>query len=180
MPTAIEREAQAIKSEAKKILLIVVVISLAVYAFTGTAQVGQEQTGLIVRFGKVVRARGPGLHWGFPWPIDKVVLVPTGGSHSLDVSNFNMDPNQVKAQMEQLNKNIRFKAISYPARATLANPHLVTADLNIIHIKLKVIYRITEPELYYAVAGDASDMTQTDVQQIARAVVADSLIQAVA
>ena len=91
MPTAIQREAQAIKSEAKKILLIVVIISVIVYAFTGTAQVGQEQTGLVIRFGQIVQTRTHGLYWGLPWPIDKVVRIPTGQSHSLQVNDFNID-----------------------------------------------------------------------------------------
>ena len=80
MPTAIEREAQAIKSEAKKILMIVVIVSLLVYAFTGTAQVGEEQTGLVIRFGRVVHQRKPGLYLGWPWPVDRVVRIPTGPS----------------------------------------------------------------------------------------------------
>ena len=91
MPTAVEREAQAIKSEAKKILLIVVIISLVVYALTGTAQVGEQETGLVIRFGKITRTLKPGLHLGYPWPIDKVVRIPTAVSHSLEVKNFNLN-----------------------------------------------------------------------------------------
>ena len=65
MPTAIEREAQAIKSEAKKILLIVVIISLGVYAFSGTAQVALQETGLLIRLGKIdEKTLPPGLHLG--------------------------------------------------------------------------------------------------------------------
>ena len=181
MPTAIEREAQAIKSEAKKILLIVVIISLVVYAFTGTAQVGQEQTGLVVRFGKVVQERKPGLYWGYPWPIDKVVRIPTGGAHSLEVSNFDLAPEQVSAQLTQLRQNNRFKTLLDPVQLeALVNPYLVTADMNVIHLDLKVVYQITDPEAYYRFAGDMPDMTQTNVQKIARNVIANALIQTIA
>ena len=103
MPTAVEREAQAIKSEAKKILLIVVIISVLIYAFSGTAQVGEEQTGLVIRFGTIAKTLKEGLYLGYPWPIDKVVRIPTGVSHDLDVKNFNLDPKLLrKMKIRQL------------------------------------------------------------------------------
>ena len=117
MPTAIEREAQAIKSEAKKILLIVVIISLVVYVLTGTTQVGLEQTGLVIRFGRIVKTLKPGLYWGYPWPVDKVVRIPTGVSHSLEVKNFNLDPQQVSQQKAQLRQSNRFEQLSDTSRS---------------------------------------------------------------
>jgi len=180
MPTAIQREAQAIKSEAKKILLIVVIISLLVYAFTGTAQISQEQTGLVIRFGRVVQTREDGLYWGLPWPIDRVVRIPTGVSHSLQVKDFNLDPQDVSSQQTRLRQNMRFKTLLPNAISALANPHLVTGDMNVIHLDMQVVYRITEPEKYYKAAGDASNMAETNVQKITRRVLANALIQAVA
>ena len=180
MPTAIQREAQAIKSEARKILLIVVIISLVVYAFTGTAQVSQEQTGLVVRLGKVRQKRDPGLYWGLPWPIDRVVRIPTGVAHSLQVKDFNLDPDEVSARQADLRQNPRFKTLPPAALSALANPYLVTGDMNVIHLDMQVVYRITEPEDYYLAAGDFTEVTQTNVQQIARRVIANALIQTVA
>ncbi len=179
MPTAIEREAQAIKSEAKKILLIVVIISLVVYAFTGTAQVGQEQTGLVIRFGRIVKTLQPGLYWGYPWPIDKVVRIPTGVSHSLEVKNFNLDPQQVSDQKIQLRQHNRFDQLPSTSLSALTNPYLVTANLNVVHLDLVVVYSITDSEAYYLAAGDLPDVSQTNVQNIARKIIASALIQAV-
>lgn len=180
MPTAIEREAQAIKSEAKKILLIVVIISLLVYLLSGTRQIGQEQTGLVVRFGKVEKEKTEGLHWGYPWPIEKLVRIPTGASHSLEVSNFNLSPQLVSQRLTQLRQHERFKTLPRPAMAALVKPYLVTADLNVIHLDLNVLYQITDPEAYYYAAGDVPDMTQTRVQTIAQNVIANALIQTLA
>ena len=180
MPTAVEREAQAIKSEAKKILLIVVIISVIVYAFSGTRQVPQEQTGLILRFGRVVKTRTDGLHWGLPWPIDKVVLVPTGASHTLQVDQFRLDPETASARRADLLKNRRFKTLGLDTISGLVDPFLVTADMNVVHLNLKVVYQITDPQAYYEVAGDAPDMTDTRVQEIAQRVIAEALIRTVA
>ncbi|NIA07683.1 MAG: hypothetical protein GWP14_08655 [Actinobacteria bacterium] len=180
MPTAIQREAQAIKSEARKILLIVVIISLLIYAFTGTAQVSPEQTGLVIRFGRVVQTRKPGLYWGLPWPIDRVVRIPTGVSHSLEVKDFNLDPEHVSSQQAALRQNIRFRTLPPATLSALANPHLVTGDMNVIHLDMQVVYQITNPVDYYEAAGDVSNMSETNVQQIARRVLANALMQAVA
>lgn len=181
MPTAIEREAQAIKSEAKKILLIVVIISLVVYAFTGTVQVGEEETGMLIRFGRIVKELKPGLCWGFPWPIDNVVRIPTGVSHSLQVSSFNLDPEQVSAQMTELRQNNRrFKALPYSAQSALVDSHLATADLNVLHLDLQVVYTITDPVAYYLAAGHVRSISETNVQQIARGIIDNSLIRVIA
>jgi len=181
MPTAVEREAQAIKSEAKKILLIVVIVSLVIYAFTGTAQVKPEETGLVIRFGKVLpKTLTEGLYWGYPWPIDRVVRIPTGVSHSLVVNNFNLSPEKLSEGLTRLGQDQRFATLSRPTLSALVKPYLVTADLNVIHLDLTVVYRITEPEAYYRAAGDAPDMSQTRVQGIATNIIANSLIQTVA
>jgi membrane protease subunit HflK len=36
-----------------------------------------EETGIVQRFGKVVRSAGPGLHFKWPYGIETVRLVPT-------------------------------------------------------------------------------------------------------
>lgn len=181
MPTAIEREAQAIKSEAKKILLIVVIISLVVYSLTGTAQVAEQETGLLIRFGKIITPPlTPGLHLGYPWPIDKVVRIPTGAAHSLEVKNFNLDPQLISERMIELRQDSRFKELlAGTSHFALASPYLVTADLNVVHLDLDVVYKITDPEAYYLAAEDIQNISNTNVQDIARRITANALIQVV-
>lgn len=180
MATAIERETQAIKTEAKKILLIVLFIAILVYAFTGTAQIGQEETGLLIRFGKVVRPVESGLYWGYPWPIDEVVRIPTGATHTLNVNNFNLPPDVASAQTATLRQNKLYKALSVTAQSALANPHLMTGDLNIVHVELSVNYTIDNPEKYYLAAGEFEDISQTNVQKIARGIIANAIIRTLA
>ena len=180
MPTAIEREAQAIKSEAKKILLIVGIISLVVYSLTGTAQVALQETGLMIRFGKIVKTLPPGLHLGYPWPIDKVVRIPTGAAHSLKVKNFNLEPQLISERMTEIRQDPRFKELlARTSHFALASPYLVTADLNVLHLDLDVVYTITNPEAYYLAAEDVQGSSNTNVQDIARRIIANVLIQAV-
>ena len=180
MATAVERETQAIKNEARIILLIVLLVTLLAYGFTALTQVGQEETGLVIRLGRVSRTISPGLHWKFPWPIDRVVLIPTGVSHSLLVNNFNLPPEEASAQAAKLRENNRYRALESAAVAVLVSPHLVTGNLNVVHVEAQVKYNITNPEDYYRAAGDFEDVSQTNVQEITRKIVANTLIRTLA
>ena len=180
MATAVEREAQAIKNEARIILLIVLLVALLAYAFTALTQVGEEETGLVVRLGRVVKTIGPGLHRKYPWPIDRVVLIPTGVSHNLLVNNFNLPPEEASTQAAKLRENNRYRALGSAAVAVLVSPHLVTGNLNVVHVEAQVKYNIASPEDYYLAAGDFEDVSRTNVQEIARKIVANSLIRTLA
>lgn len=52
-----------------------VVVVVAVWSAWFTVQ--PEETGIVQRFGKVMRTAGPGLHFKLPYGIEKVRLVPT-------------------------------------------------------------------------------------------------------
>lgn len=180
MATAVEREAKAIRTEAKTILLIVLLVALVAYAFTALSQIGQEETGLVVRLGRVVKTISPGLHWKYPWPIDRVVRIPTGVSHSLEVKNFNLDAEEVSNEAARLREDNRYRGLGSTGISALASPHLVTGNLNVVHIEVQIKYTISDPEEYYLAAGDFEDIARTNVQEIARKTVANALIRTLA
>ncbi|WP_319577858.1 SPFH domain-containing protein [uncultured Desulfobacter sp.] len=56
---------------------VVVVVVLVVVLWTAWFTVQPEETAIVQRFGKVMRTAGPGLHFKFPYGIEKVRLLPT-------------------------------------------------------------------------------------------------------
>ena len=58
-----------------KILIGVVVALILLWTVWFTVQ--PEETGIVQRFGKVVRTAGPGLHFKLPFGIETVRTVPT-------------------------------------------------------------------------------------------------------
>ena len=56
--------------------LAALVVAL-IFLWSSWFTVQPEETGVVQRFGKVVRTAGPGLHFKWPYGIDTVRLVPT-------------------------------------------------------------------------------------------------------
>lgn len=52
-------------------------VAIALYLFSGVAQIRPEERAVVRRFGKVVAHPGPGLWIGFPYGIDRLDRVPT-------------------------------------------------------------------------------------------------------
>ncbi len=53
----------------------IVLVLLAIWAFTGLYQVDAAERALVMRFGKYVTTTQPGLRWHLPWPIETKQIV---------------------------------------------------------------------------------------------------------
>ena len=59
-------------------VLILVAVGVVVFVlWTAWFTVQPEETGIVQRFGKVMRTAGPGLHFKLPFGIETVRLLPT-------------------------------------------------------------------------------------------------------
>lgn len=59
------------------ILAILVAVAIVLSGLTLLYQVGPEEEGLVLRFGKHIKTAEPGLHIKLPFGIDRVIKVPT-------------------------------------------------------------------------------------------------------
>ena len=83
-------EALRVSFIALKIIMIVLVV---VFLASGFRMVESDEQALVLRFGKIrgvgeERLLGPGLHWVFPYPIDKIVKIPVAKKINLPVNSF--------------------------------------------------------------------------------------------
>lgn len=139
-----------------KILMVILVLALL---GSGIVVVGPQEKAVKFRFGKPVgegedALLGPGLHWAFPPPIDKVVRIPVGQVLTL---NSTIGWYQTSAIQEA--------AGAEPPPGETLNPategYVLTGDGNIIHVRGQVRYRISEPGLRYMFDFvSASDLVQ--------------------
>lgn len=60
-----------------KVGLIVAIVVALLFLSSSWFTVQPEETGIVQRFGKVVRTADPGLHFKWPYGVEKVRLVPT-------------------------------------------------------------------------------------------------------
>ena len=126
-----------------KILMAGLVV---VFFVSGFFTVGPQERAVILRFGKPVgegesALRGPGAHWAWPAPIDKVVKIPF-------------------SQVQEARSTIGWFAVTpeQEATRTLPEPHptldpahdsyVLTGDANIIHVRATLRYRITDPQRF--------------------------------
>jgi hypothetical protein len=104
--------------------LVGLVIAL-IFLWSSWFTVQPEETGVVQRFGQVVRTAGPGLHFKWPYGIDTVRLVPTArvlkeefGFRSLATT---------PSQRTQYTSNQAYKSESL----------MLTGDLNVIDVQRK-------------------------------------------
>jgi len=130
------------------------------YISTCFAQVKVQETGVVMRFGKVVRSHvEPGICIKFPWPADKLITVNTRSVQRMRVG-FGADPRAVE-EFERANApldQIKFGSFWIP--------YVLTGDKNILHIKVVVNYRISDASLYLFDVRNAEEILKLFAQNL--------------
>ncbi|MBI3881278.1 MAG: protease modulator HflK [Verrucomicrobia bacterium] len=124
-----------------KIVKLLMALLVVVFLGTGLFTVQPNEVAVVLRFGRPLGTGTeallkPGIHWAFPAPIDKVVLIPVGQSHKV-VSTagwFATTP-----ELEATGK----EPAPRPSLQPGADGYALTGDGNIIHVRATLNYRIT-------------------------------------
>jgi len=138
------------------------VILVVLYLSTAVAQVKVQETGILLRFGKIVRDRvDPGICIKWPWPIDRLETVKTRSIETLQ-AGFGSDPKEIGGGIRQFKRTGE-----KPAEGTLTVPYVITGDKNVLHLRVLVNYRINDPTTYrFRVADGAGLLTLLTQQTI--------------
>jgi membrane protease subunit HflK len=163
------------------ILKILMIIVLVAYCFSNWFNVDQQHVAVRLRFGRIVGQTPQqqvllpgGPHLAFPYPIDKVVQVPTTPT-TVDLDDqfwWSQPPGGDPAQVKQGPLN--------PAQ----DGSLVTADANIIHARWSVTYQIKsnsqdiDPQAVLAYIHNVGSEEAAD--RIARAAVEQGIVRTAA
>ncbi|MFC1729383.1 FtsH protease activity modulator HflK [candidate division KSB1 bacterium] len=132
------------------------------WLLSGIFFVGQQESGVIRRFGKFVREEGPGAHWHLPWPVETVV----------------------KPKVTELKRlEIGFRTVQQGTAASAAQYRpipveslMLTSDENIIDINVIVQYRISDAEKYLFNIRDQDQTIRNASEAAIRFVIGRSLI----
>jgi modulator of FtsH protease HflK len=127
-----------------------------------------EETGVVQRFGQVVRTAGPGLHFKWPFGIDTVRLVPTArvlkeefGFRSLATT---------PGQRTQYSGNQPMGNQAYKSESLM-----LTGDLNVIDVQWILQYRIEDPIRYLFHVRDTRQTIRDITEAVMRRVVGNRL-----
>jgi membrane protease subunit HflK len=126
------------------IIVKIAMVALVVIIFAaGFFTVGPSEKAIILRFGKpqgegLQMLLGAGLHWSLPYPIDEVVRIPTTENQSVrsTVGWYFTTPEAELSGTEQP---------PGPSLDPRMDGYAITADRNIVHIRVTVPYQITDP-----------------------------------
>jgi membrane protease subunit HflK len=140
------------------IVKVIMVLLVVVFFASGVFTVPSQERAIVLRFGKPVgsgekQLLGSGLHFGFPKPIDEVVRIPIGNVLTISSSAgwYQTTPEAEAANQE-------------PEPGGTLNPatdgYTITADGNIMHVRMKFQYRITDPLNYVLNFKNASNVVQ--------------------
>lgn len=113
------------------LFFIVILILVIIIGITGTFySIDTDEVGVVQRFGKYVASTNPGLHFKFPFGIDKVTPVKV---RRIETEEFGI--RTIKAG----------RKTTYSDRPFLEESLMLTGDLNILDVRWIVQYRIADP-----------------------------------
>jgi membrane protease subunit HflK len=137
------------------VLRIIAVVVLLVIASTTWFTIDPEEAGLVMRFGRFVRAEPSGLHLKLPYPIETVVKVPVE---------------------RQLKEEFGFRTEEAGVRTTYsieelsAESLMLTGDLNVAVVEWTAQFRVRDPYKYLFkvrnVRKTFRDMNETVMREV--------------
>ena len=126
-----------------KYFKLTVYFAAALIVLSGVYRVESSQTAVVLRFGKLLgnspeqQIKKPGLHFAFPFFIDKVIKIPVHTMQEIEVTTH------YKPQGSVISPDID------------KNGYVLTGDKNVILIKAKIKYQINDPVRYTLFISDA-------------------------
>ena len=145
------------------ILKIIMVVLIIIFLASGFRTVGPDEQALVLRFGKIrgigeERLLGPGLHWVFPYPIDKIVKIPVEKRVNLPINSFwyyqtkeeivSEKKRQVRPS-EPLRPIREGYCITRSEKKTQTPAGSAGSDYNIVHCKWQLTYKINDAEDFF-------------------------------
>ena len=147
----------ALRSSFRILKFVMVLVALIVLC-SGIITVEPNEVAVVLRFGKPVGVGSdqllkPGLHWAFPSPIDEIVRIPVGQSHTVSSS---IGWYQTTPAMEVLGQEPPPHGSLIPG----VDGYTLTADGNIILARATLKYRISDPVRYVFYFRDPTNLLQ--------------------
>src|SRR4030042_790660 len=144
------------------ILLVIALIVISLWTAWFTVQ--PEETGIVQRFGKVIRTAGPGLHFKVPFGIETVRTLPTARVLKEEFG-FRTLSSATGQRTQYAADNKSFKSESL----------MLTGDLNVIDVQWIIQYRIEDPILFLFNVRESQKTIRDITESVMRRVVGNRL-----
>ncbi|MBM4194164.1 MAG: protease modulator HflK [Gemmatimonadetes bacterium] len=148
---------------------------VVVYAFSGITVVRQDETALVLRWGRLVgstaalQEHGPGLLFALPRPIDEVVRVRTRQISEVTIGTLTsggVRPSEEASQEGSPNESHEGEPPPMAIDAgldPLREGYAITGDHNIVQLTMVARYRVREPATFFFYGPEAHDVLRVEV-----------------
>jgi len=147
------------------IIIIIAAIVLIWIVFSCAYTVGVDEVGIIQRFGKYVRTTTPGLHFKFPWGIEKITKVKVKRVYT---EEFGLRTLRAGVKTEYA-----------PSKRYLNESLMLTGDLNCAIVPWIVQFRIDDPYQFLFKVRNVRATLRDMSESVMRLVVGDRSINEV-
>jgi len=144
-------------------ILILVAVVVVTVLWTAWFTVQPEETGIVQRFGKVMRTAGPGLHFKLPFGVEKVRLLPTARVLKEEFGFRTLAT--VPGEKTRYDTSGSYKDESL----------MLTGDLNVIDVQWIIQYRIEDPIRYLFQVRDTPKTIRDITEAVMRRAVGNRL-----
>src|SRR3989304_2096646 len=140
------------------ILKVIMIVLVVLFFASGFKTVGSDEQALVLQFGKIRGEREdrilkPGLHWVFPYPIEKIIKIPVEKKVNLAINSFWYEekPPQGPGSRPRIEPILDPISDGYcitrSEEQTEAIGDSADSDYNIIHCKWQLTYQVKDPEV---------------------------------
>ena len=141
------------------------VLAAVVLLWGSFYQVGPEEIGVILRFGKFVRTTDPGLHAKLPLGVEQLMRVPVQRQLKVEFGFRTLRP----GVNSEFTTNAETKAESV----------MLTVDLNVVDTEWIVQYKIRDPYKFLFKMREATETFRDMTEAVVRRVVGDNSVDEV-
>jgi len=111
----------------------VIGILLVIYTFSGIYAISPNEVGVLQRFGRMIDAYVmPGIHFSFPWPIDRIDKVPVRKIHRIIFDDFSETSHIARIFLE----------------LTELDSYCITGNNNVVNLMCVLQFTIERPADY--------------------------------
>ena len=146
-----------------RLIMGAAILLLAILLWSSWFTVQPEETGVVQRFGAVVRSVGPGLHFKFPYGIEAVRLVPTARVLKEEFGFRTVATRAGQRTQYEDNKALKDESL------------MLTGDLNVIDVQWIVQYRIEDPVRYLFRVRESQQTIRDVAEAVMRQIVGNRL-----
>jgi Cu+-exporting ATPase len=138
-----------------------------VWFLSGWTQINADEIGVVTRFGAPQASDlGPGLHWRWPWPIERVHRVQPDRIQTVEIG-FRTIPGRKEAARVWSSQHGGDGILRMPDEAVM-----ITGDGNLIELQGSLRYRVADPRVFLFEVGDLQGILRSAVESVLRETVA--------